>query len=198
MSAPMSASTPSGCALPAGPARSSRSSRSPRCTPVLQARLRPIRTGTWRRPWRPAPQTGETVLEVSAESDMSSTLPQSAAAARHLADLGGAAPGHRAAAPARRAGPAGRSRPGGACSSRSTFRVRSRRCSPAWPASGSGCRACSSSWRCCRSTRASGPGSDLVGDLAGRGLRTLSDVSGLLLAGAWAARCSSTWCSIAT
>ena len=91
------------------------------------------------------------------------------AAARHLADLGRAAAGHRAAAPARRARTAGATGRGGACSSRSTSRAPSRRCWPAWPASGSACRGSSSSWRCCRSTRASGPGSIWSADLAGRG-----------------------------
>ena len=114
-------------------------------------------------------RAGEVVLEVSAESDMSSTLPQSALLREHLADLGGAAADRRAAAPARRAGPAGAIGRGGACSSRSTSRVRSRRCSPAWPASGTRVQGLQLELALLPLYEGERPWLDLVGDLAGRG-----------------------------
>ena len=128
---------------------------------VLKSRAcRRSGTGRWRRRSQPARQTGEIVLEVSAESDMSSTLPQSAAAARHLADLGGAAPGRRC----RSVGSTSRAcwrDPTVAAAVRQDRRPGCRAGGARRPGRHLGARArvCSWSWRCCRSTRASGPGS---------------------------------------
>ena len=115
------------------------------------------------------PPTGEVALEVSAESDMSSTLAQSPL----LRDISPtSAVLRRIVVPQRRLDSARprRDRPW----RRLFVKVDVQGAEPAVLAGMDGlwrrgCRGCSSSWPCCRSTTARCPGSSSIGDLAGRG-----------------------------
>ena len=155
----------------------------------------PIPTGRWRRRWRIGAATGEVVLEVSAESDMSSTLAQSPL----LRDISpSSAVMRRIVVPQRRLDELDLRRRAALAAAVREDRRPGRRARGAGRHDGALAarrRGCSSSWRCCRSTTASGPGSSSIGDLAARGFAPYLLFPGLLLARAWAARSSSTWCS---
>ena len=148
-------------------------------------------------PFAAGATAGAIVLEVSAESDMSSTLPQSAL----LRDISPtSAVQRRVTVPQRRLDEPGLlgDRPW----RRLFVKIDVQGAEPAVLAGLAGV------WERVQGLQlelallplyeGERPWLDLVGRPRRPGLRTLSDVPGLLLAGAWAARYSSTWCSIAS